>query len=230
MRAKFIFDPIFAISNLRECLRLNGEYDRSVPTLEEITTFIDDDPPPGQTPWVLGPEKSAIAIVDPDPLWPDSFAHVADCIRAALGPRVLDIIHVGSTSVPDLPAKPVIDIDLIIADPAREADWLPALTLAGFIHTVREPWWYEHRLVKGSAPDANVHVFGPDAPEPWKHRILRDHLRRHDGDRAMYAEIKLAASRDANEHGEAVMDYNHRKQAVIREIYARAFRQAGLVE
>ncbi|OBC12041.1 hypothetical protein A5784_04320 [Mycobacterium sp. 852013-50091_SCH5140682] len=201
-----------------------------MPTVEEITSFIDDGPPPGQSPWVVAPESSAIAVVDSDGSWPDAFADIADRISRALGPRALDVLHIGSTSVPGLPAKPVIDIDLIVADPARENDWLPALIRVGFILTVREPWWYEHRLVKCSAPDANVHVFGPDAPEPWKHRIFRDHLRRDERDREVYAAMKLTASQNANERGETVMEYNHRKQAVIRQIYGRAFRQAGLSE
>ena len=198
-----------------------------MPTPEEIVTFLDDDPPPGQTPWVVQPHARPITIVEPDPLWPAAFEQLAARLRVALGARMLDVVHIGSTSVPGLPAKPIIDVDLIVADPSDESFWLPDLVAAGFVLTVREPWWHEHRLVTCSAPEANVHVFGPNAPEPWKHRVFRDHLRRDAADRALYASAKVAASRIASERAETMMEYTLRKQEVIRDIYGRAFRAAG---
>ncbi len=199
-----------------------------MPTPNEIVTFLDDDPPPGRSPWVVRPHARPIEVVDPDPSWPAAFERVADRVHAALGARALDVVHVGSTSVPGLPAKPVIDIDLIVADPSDEPHWLPALVAAGFVLTVREPWWHEHRLVTHDAPAANVHAFGPASPEPWKHRIFRDHLRRDAADRALYASAKVVAARAATERAETVAEYNRRKQDVIHDIYARAFRAAGL--
>jgi len=202
---------------------------RVVPTPDDIATFVEDGPPPGRTPWVVEPQARSIMIAEPDPSWPESFAQVDERIRVALGARVLDIVHIGSTSVPGLPAKPIIDIDLIVVDPSNESRWLPALVAAGFVLTVREPWWHEHRLLKYSSPEAQVHVFGPNAPEPWKHRIFRDHLRRDAADRELYAIAKVAASRNANERAETMMEYNLRKQDVIRDIYSRAFRAAGFL-
>lgn len=199
-----------------------------MPTAREITTFFDEDPPAGMSPWVVPPVAEHIAIVEPDPVWPEVYAELGQRIRSALDARALDILHVGSTSVAGLPAKPIIDIDLIVADPADEQAWLPPLQAAGFVLTVREPWWHEHRCLRFAQPRCNLHVFGPDAPEPWKHRVFRDHLRRDEADRALYAETKRAAAGRANAEGETVMEYNARKQAVIREIYARAFRAAGL--
>ncbi|WP_246179850.1 GrpB family protein [Kocuria coralli] len=167
-------------------------------------------------------------MVAADPSWPSVFDALANSLRSHLAGRALDIIHVGSTSVPGLDAKPVIDIDLIVADPAAEGEWLPALEQAGFVLTVREPWWHEHRMLEHDNPRANVHVFGPNAAEPWKHRIFRDHLRRDGHDRSLYAAAKKTASEESHVRGETVMDYNRRKQEVIREIYARAFASAGL--
>ena len=149
-----------------------------MPSVDEITTFVDDAAPPGAVPWVVPPVPGEIAIVGSDPTWPDQFCALAEHLREVLGARALEVSHVGSTSVPGLAAKPIIDVDLIVADPADEAAWLPALEAAGFVLTVREPWWYEHRMVKGTTPAANVHIFGPEAAEPWRHRIFRDHLRR----------------------------------------------------
>lgn len=199
-----------------------------MPTAADITAFTDDTPPAGQSPWVVPPTRDPIIIAEPDPEWPRRFDELAARIREALGARMLALQHVGSTSVPGLPAKPVIDADLVVANPADEAGWLPALEAAGFVLTVREPWWQEHRLVKHTVPAANVHVFSPDSSEPWKHRIFRDHLRRDAADRQRYAEVKREASRLATANAETVMAYNARKQACIRDIYARAFAAAGL--
>jgi GrpB-like predicted nucleotidyltransferase (UPF0157 family) len=198
-----------------------------VPSAAEILEFADDEPPVGQSPWVVPQTREPIVVAEPDPEWPRRFDELDARIRTVLGGRVLALEHVGSTSVPGLPAKPVIDADLIVADPGDEAGWLPALEQAGFVLTVREPWWHEHRLVKHADPVANVHVFSPDSPEPWKHRIFRDHLRRDASDRERYAEVKREASRLATAGAETVMEYNARKQAYIREIYARAFAAAG---
>jgi GrpB-like predicted nucleotidyltransferase (UPF0157 family) len=156
---------------------------------------------------------------------------LADRIRRALGWRALQVEHVGSTSVPGLPAKPIIDVDLTVADPGREQDYVPALAAAGFTLTIREPWFYGHRQLRAtSKPWCNVHVFGYDSPELVRHRIFRDWLRGNPGERDRYAVIKHQAAADAVAAGEHVMQYNARKEHVVREIYQRAFAAMGLLE
>ena len=81
---------------------------------------------------------------------------------------MLQLEHVGSTSVPGLAAKPVIDIDLTVADPGREQDYVPALGAIGFRLTIREPWWYDHRMPAADEPRCNLHVVGFDSPEPLR--------------------------------------------------------------
>ena len=169
-------------------------------------------------------------MAGPDPAWPRQFAELAGRIRAALGWRVLQLEHVGSTSVPGLTAKPVIDIDLAVADSDREQDYVPALQRAGFRLWVREPWWYGHRLLRADQPECNLHVFGIDSPELVRHRIFRDWLRGNSDERDRYAAAKLRAAAEANAAGEHGMQYNARKQQVIREIYHRAFVAAGLLD
>jgi GrpB-like predicted nucleotidyltransferase (UPF0157 family) len=202
-----------------------------MPTPEEITRHHDGDPPEGRSAWVAGKRpRSGIEVVEPDPAWPWAFAQVEDRIRAALGDAALAVEHVGSTAVPGLPAKPVIDVDLTVADPADEGAWLPALESAGFELVIREPWWHEHRCLTSEDPRCNLHVFGPDSPEPVRHRLFRDWLVEHPEDRDRYRDAKLGAASEANAAGEHVMDYNARKEPVIREIYDRAFRAAGLLD
>jgi len=197
----------------------------------DIVTFHDPPVPPGASAWVdgAGPGRE-VEVVAADPTWPAQFAQVAGRVRRALGERALLIEHVGSTAVPGLAAKPVIDVDLVVADPADEAAYVPALTAAGFALCVREPWWYEHRMLRGTEPTSQVHVFGPDSPEVERHRLFRDWLRGDADDRERYAAAKRDAAAAATAAGEHVMQYNARKEPVVRAIYARAFAAHGLID
>lgn len=197
---------------------------RPVPTFEEITRH--HDPDPAEDPWVIEPPApDPVTIVPYDPVWPRRYQHLSAAIRTALGDAVLDIEHVGSTSVAGLAAKDVIDIDLTVADPRNENDYVPALERLGYVLTIREPSFHEHRCLALAEPRANLHVFGPDCPELIRHRMFRDWLRAHPEDRVRYEDAKLAAVPG----GGTVMDYNARKQAVIRDIYDRLFRAAGML-
>ncbi len=201
-----------------------------MPSRESIVSFEEPPAPEGADPYVNGAGPSpGIAVVPPRAEWPGLFETLAARIRAALGWRALSVEHVGSTSVPGLSAKPTIDIDLIVADPDREEDYVPALEQQGFVLRVREPWWFGHRMLALQEPACHLHVFGPDSPEPVKHRIFRDWLRGKPDDRERYEAVKLRASAEATAAGEHSMEYNARKESVIREIYDRAFRAAGLI-
>ncbi len=202
-----------------------------MPSRAEVVSFDDSPPPPGADPWVPGAHPATgVEVSEPDPSWPRQYDELAGRIRAALGWRVLQLEHVGSTAVPGLAAKPVIDIDLTVADPGREQAYVPALEAIGFALVIREPWWYGHRMLTTGEPRCNLHVFGFDSPEPLRHRIFRDWLRGNPVERDRYAIAKRQAAAAANAAAEHVMQYNARKQQVIREIYHRAFTAAGLLE
>ena len=168
-------------------------------------------------------------VVGTDPAWADWASELRSRIRGALGWRVLCLSHVGSTSVPGLPAKPIIDLDLIVADPGDEGAYVPALEAVGFELRVREPWWYGHRALRSVTPKGNLHVFGYDSPEPIKHRLFGDWLRADAADRELYGRVKQEAAAASRERGEGVMAYNARKERVVREIYRRAFIATGLL-
>jgi GrpB-like predicted nucleotidyltransferase (UPF0157 family) len=174
------------------------------------------------------PAPGPVSVVEPDPGWPQMYALVADRIRRALGTSIVELDHVGSTSVPGLPAKPVIDIDLIVDDSSEESAYVPALEAVGFRLVIREPGWHEHRVLTTDSPRTNLHVFSPDCPEVIRHRMFRDWLSSHPDDLARYRDVKLEAAEATTQAGERVMDYNQRKQPVIREIYGRMFRAHGL--
>lgn len=199
----------------------------------DIVVFNDIDDPDL---WVKPSPRAEIAVVDHDPAWAAQYEALAVAIRGALGKGVLALQHIGSTSVPGLVAKPVIDIDLVVADPRDEDAYRPALAEAGYDLVIREPGWYEHRAFRHQDPDgtqqlplSNLHVFGPHCPEVARHRVFREWLTANPEDRERYAEAKRLAAAASNANAESVMEYNVRKQAVIHEIYRRAFAAAGWI-
>ena len=161
-----------------------------------------------------------VEVVPYDAGWPARFAVVDDRVRAALGDRVLALAHVGSTAVPGLAAKPIIDADLTVADSADEAAYVPDLEAAGFVLRVREPDWEEHRMLTVPDRSVNLHVFSPGAGEPQRHLMFRDWLRASNDDRASYAILKSVLARRGFTDG---MDYNNHKAALVYDIYEKVF-------
>jgi len=158
--------------------------------------------------------------------WPDWYAEEEAAIRAALGDVALRIEHTGSTSVPGLAAKALIDILLLVPEAADEAAYLPALEAAGYALRIRQPGWYQHRcLVRrvdaGAPRDVNLHVLSPESGTPEIERILafRDWLRTHDEDRVYYERTKREL---AQREWKFVQHYANAKSAVIEEILGRA--------
>jgi len=170
----------------------------------------------------VGERKShnaTIAVVAYDPEWPALFAREADRIRLVLADHAMRVEHVGSTSVPDLPAKPIIDILLVVADSADEPSYVPALEAARYVLRIREPDWFEHRLFKGPDTNINLHVFSVGASEIDRMLVFRDWLRVTDSDRAYYANTK----RDlAQRTWRYVQHYADAKTSVVQEIMERA--------
>ncbi|MDN6667112.1 MAG: GrpB family protein [Brevibacterium sp.] len=178
-----------------------------------------------------------IEFVDHDPSWSEQYLRLSDDILSVLGPTALGIAHVGSTSVPGLAAKPIIDIALVVSDAVEEAAYRPSLQAVDFELVIREPAWYQHRMFKhidaetgiSLTPMCNLHVFGPRCPEFSRMCLFRDRLRSNPDDRNRYQEAKRASAADANGAGETVMEYNARKQGVIRGIYRSIFRAEGWI-
>ena len=169
----------------------------------------------------LTPHNAPIELAEYDPEWPALFEREADRIRTALGGAALRVEHVGSTSVPGLAAKPIVDILLVVADSADEPSYRPALEAAGYVLRVREPDWFEHRLFKGPDTDVNLHVFSDGATENDQMLIFRDWLRRSAADRELYERTKRELASRTWRH---VQHYATAKSAVVQEILGRARR------
>lgn len=196
-------------------------------SVPEVTTLLEPDTK-GIEIISTRPQKP-LEIVKYREEWASIFAEVEKRIRQGLGDRIVMINHVGSTSVPGLAAKDVIDIDLVVADPTDEASYVPDLQAAGFRFLLREPPWYEHRLFYLDQPYTNLHVFGPECPEVVRHRMFRDWLRENEDDRNRYAAVKREAAEASVAAGENIDQYNARKEPVLRDILRRMFEAHGLL-
>ena len=167
-----------------------------------------------------GNEHRVISIVPYDPSWPAMFDEHRSRIAAALGSHAIRIDHIGSTAVPDLAAKPIIDIDLSVDDPEVEASYVPTLESAGYSLRVREPG---HRMLRTASGDVHVHVCAAGGEWERRHLLFRDWLRNDEADRRLYAEAKSVLGgrqwQDMNAYAEAKTD-------VIAEITERAERWA----
>jgi len=171
----------------------------------------------------LRPLSGPILLVDSDSTWRHQYQEEAQRILTALGDRALRIEHVGSTSVPGLLAKPIIDIALVVAESSNEPDYAAALETAGYRLHLREPGWYEHRLFKGADRGVNVHVFSSGCPEVERMVRFRDWLRTRSDDRELYARTKRAL---AEQNWKYTQNYADAKSAVVEEIMARALRDS----
>jgi GrpB-like predicted nucleotidyltransferase (UPF0157 family) len=159
--------------------------------------------------------NSTITLVDYDPGWPVLFQREAARVREALGDRVLRIEHVGSTSVPGLAAKPIIDIVLVVADTANEDAYVPALEASGYILRIREPNFHEHRMFKGPDTNTNLHCYSNGCPEVEKMLVFRDWLRANNADRTLYESRKRELAARTWKY---IQDYADAKTAVVNEI------------
>jgi GrpB-like predicted nucleotidyltransferase (UPF0157 family) len=169
----------------------------------------------------LRPLSGPIVLNDYDPEWPRLFEREALKIATALGNAVLQLEHAGSTSVPGLAAKPVIDIVLVVADSSDEDAYIPALEAAGYVLRIREPDWFQHRMLSGGEPSVNLHVFSAGCVEVERMLIFRDRLRASESDRELYERTKRELVQKTWRFGQ---NYADAKTALVAEILARAGR------
>jgi GrpB-like predicted nucleotidyltransferase (UPF0157 family) len=170
---------------------------------------------------VGGPPEPAgrIVIADHDPEWAPRFNEHETRIRAALGEAAVAVEHIGSTSVPGLAAKPIIDILLVVERSADESTYVPQLEAAGYELRAREPDFHEHRLLRPVERGANVHVLSVGSPEIDRYLLFRDRLRAHPDERARYEATKR---RLAAQDWPTVDHYADAKTEIVEAIIAGA--------
>jgi GrpB-like predicted nucleotidyltransferase (UPF0157 family) len=186
-----------------------------------------DTTSPEPTPWaerwvgaIVEPTRAdgPIHLADYDPAWPGLYEREAARIRSLLGDRVRQLEHVGSTSIPGIAAKPIIDIDLGVPDSADEPAYVPDLEAGGYVLRGREPDWFEHRLFDGPDTKVNLHVFTVGSPEIDRMLAFRDYLRTDEDERRLYEATKRElAARD----WVYVQDYADAKTEIVTAIVSR---------
>ena len=163
-----------------------------------------------------GREPVTLVLSDYDSAWPSRFAELEARIGSALGDAALAVEHIGSTSVPRLAAKPIIDVLVVVADVDAERSYVTAMEDAGFVLRVREAG---HRMFRAPARDVHIHVYSSGDPAISNYLDLRDWLRVDESDRNLYAAVKRDLARrqwsDMNHYAGAKSD-------VIQEMLGRA--------
>jgi GrpB-like predicted nucleotidyltransferase (UPF0157 family) len=165
------------------------------------------------------PSNAPIHLADYDPTWPVIYGLEAAKIRVALGDGAIVLEHIGSTAIPSLCAKPLIDILLAVADSANEASYVPALTAQRYRLHLREPDWEQHRVMKGDFPPVNLHVFTAGSVEITRMLAFRDRCRADPDERRLYEEAKRELAARTWRH---VQHYANAKGDVVEAIIARA--------
>ncbi len=160
-------------------------------------------------------------IVEYDPKWPEDFEFEAHRLRRALGMLAARIEHIGSTAVPGLPAKPVIDIQIILRDESAVRQCRSMLLEHGYtealapIHFFHQPAAWPHRH--------HVHLREDGGSEARRRLVFRNWLRTLPEDRDAYGTLKLKLGESADlQRLEERVRYSDAKTAFIREIERRA--------
>ena len=158
-----------------------------------------------------------VVLEEYDAAWKGIFEEEKEKIGRALGRNGIVTEHVGSTSVPGLCAKPVIDILLIVRDSSDENAYVSQLERVGYTMRIREPEWFRHRMLKKHNPEVNLHVFSYGCSEAKRMLDFRDWLRTNEGDRMLYGNTKKAL---VQREWQYLQDYADAKSEVVREIFS----------
>lgn len=163
---------------------------------------------------------SPVVIVPYNPHWPDAFAHLGRTLRSALGANALRIDHIGSTAVPGLDAKPILDVQISVVALEPSAVYRLPLEHLGYIFRADNPERTKRYFREGPArPRTHIHVRRAGSWAEQFALLFRDYLREHPHDAHAYATLKyqLAAQHRDNRHA-----YTEAKTAFIWEIMPKA--------
>jgi GrpB-like predicted nucleotidyltransferase (UPF0157 family) len=169
------------------------------------------------------PSGESVTLVVSD-VWPARFEELRKVIVSALGDTAVRVDHVGSTAVPGIPAKPIVDIQVSVPDVEDEDAYGPALERLGWSMRSREPGHRYFRTPKGAQPRIQVHVCEVGGEWEREHLLFRDYLRAHPERASAYGEVK-------RHFGERYRDdrlaYTEAKTPFIRTTLAIAERWAA---
>jgi GrpB-like predicted nucleotidyltransferase (UPF0157 family) len=165
-------------------------------------------------------KRTAVELVPYDPDWPAAFQRIRGKLERLLAPYVVTIEHIGSTSIPGLAAKPLVDIDIILCS---SGDIAPATQL--LLNQDYEPrgnrydddvWAF---MLRGGTPPERIYLCPPDNQTHQRRVIFRDHLRSHPGDMAAYAALKQGLAEQYRDDGDR---YTAEKRQFVDAIINKA--------
>jgi GrpB-like predicted nucleotidyltransferase (UPF0157 family) len=170
---------------------------------------------------MIGLERGTVLVVPSDDEWPAAFAQERHCLCKRIGHLMLDIQHVGSTAVPGLAAKPIIDIDAAIASPAAVQRCRPLLIALGYLDRGDRSRKGGYVFVRERAPEVrthHLHMVAIDDPQWADYLRFRDRLRADTALRTDYTALKqkLEERFAADRQG-----YTAAKGAFIRRVLAQ---------
>lgn len=161
---------------------------------------------------VLGLPAGKIIVRPYSPEWPQLFAEEQQRLQAVLGERALAIEHIGSTAVPGLAAKPVLDIGVAVADFDTAFETVPLIEGLGYTYRGENGVPRRHFFVKGLPRTHHLHMFEPDHPD-WQRVIAFRETLRQDPKLALeYAQLKRRLAQQYAEDSDA---YTEAKSAFI---------------
>ena len=172
-----------------------------------------DDPDPK---YGLGLEQGVNRLVEYNPLWPVAFSEEADRIKVALGSRALAIEHYGSTSVPGLRAKPIIDLQIGVADIRDGLGFIEPMAGLGYDYAGDQGIPEHHVFGRGKARTFLAHVVVYEGPQWFRSLRFRNRLRRDPDARAAYEALKLELAASTATRG----DYTAGKTTFIESYCA----------
>lgn len=160
-----------------------------------------------------------LVVVGYDPAWPQTYERWRRRVAAALGRTAIRVEHVGSTSVPGLAAKPIVDIQVCVADLGGEPRYVPLLQAIGLVLRSRDELHRFLRPPAGQPREVHVHVCAAGGQWERDHLLFRDYLRAHPAACLRYAEAKQASARRWSDDGWA---YTEAKTGIILDVLEQA--------
>lgn len=173
-------------------------------------------------------EHNQTIVLKPyDENWSILFEREKQRISTILKDKALMIEHIGSTSVPGLIAKPIIDILLVVEDAGKEEDYVDDLVAHGYILRIKEPDFENHHMFLGPDTDIHLHVFSQDSKEIEKYLLFRNYLRNHQEAKEFYANTKKAL---AKKKWKYVQNYADAKSDVVQQIMDAARKENSQID
>ena len=150
--------------------------------------------------------------------WPEMFETLKARVENALGAAGRRIEHVGSTSVPGLPAKPIIDIDVVIEGDDQLGEVIDRLTAIGYMFEGDRGVTGRYAFASPpGAPDHHLYVCAEGSPELHRHILFRDYLHSHPEEAAAYGEMKQQlARRNPGDRGAYTCGKSHWIERALR--------------